>query len=331
MPSLGEVGTTGLSQFAAAAAAGVDTLALDQVITFDLYNRVVLSADGMVFWVKVTPTVVGQTQLSAKGSLHFATTLDQAEDKTVASNTIIFTSEGEINDLNNVAPGTMWIATYQGSANVTPLKIGFSTRGALFEQAQLWHYRGNALYTDMQTQVIDNPANVPSALIITNSLPIWLFLSLYVPSGPAYGYSNPFALYPSFLVPDNLNPVTTPYGSVEIGEGDTDALQSAPWIDIDQSHWQLAQDKVRITLYGGTNKQALDFVDCVIQYSVDYATMGIMNVPVIRDAKRPQVEFQAIAMKKLISFEVSYYQSNVVTVARQLIKKASESFIIKAA
>ena len=330
MPSLGETGVTAKSQFAAAADAGVETLALDQVIRFDLYNRVVLSQDGMVFWVKATPTVAGVTQVDAMGSLHFSTVNSQDEDANISVNTVVFTSETEVNDLNGIGETQMWIATYSGSANRnTPMKIGFFQIGQFYEQAQLWHYRGNALYPDQQTQIIDNPAQIPSTLIVSNSLPIWLYLSQYQPSFPTYGFGNPFALYPSFLVPSNLNPAITPYGAVHIPPESTEVLQSAPIIDSNSSHFQLTKDQVRITLYGGTNKQALDFVDCINQYSVDYDTIGIMNMPVIRDQKRTQSEFTILGMKKLIVFDVSYYQSNVVAVARKLITKATETFILK--
>ena len=53
-------------------------------------------------------------------------------------------------------------------------------------------------------------------------------------------------------------------------------------------------------------------------------------MPVIRDVKRTQAEFSIIAMKKTVTFIVNYYQSNVETVARQLIEKSVPTFILKA-
>jgi hypothetical protein len=44
-----------------------------------------------------------------------------------------------------------------------------------------------------------------------------------------------------------------------------------------------------------------------------------MNMPTVRDEKRPQSEIQAIAMKKIIEYDVSYYQSRIRDIARQLI------------
>jgi len=55
---------------------------------------------------------------------------------------------------------------------------------------------------------------------------------------------------------------------------------------------------VRITLFGVRNDQALDFVACVNQYSLDYDMFGVMNMPTIRDEKRTQAELNVIAMKK---------------------------------
>jgi hypothetical protein len=80
---------------------------------------------------------------------------------------------------------------------------------------------------------------------------------------------------------------------------------------------------VRITLYGLQNNAALDFVDCVLQYSLDTNNFGIMNnMAVVADAKRPLPGLQAIAQKKVITFQVSYYQQRVANIARQLIRNA---------
>ena len=67
----------------------------------------------------------------------------------------------------------------------------------------------------------------------------------------------------------------------------------------------------------------LDLVDFVGQYTLDNPTiMGLSNVPVPRDEKRTQVELGTIAMKKVIDFDVNYYQIRVADVARQLILSA---------
>jgi hypothetical protein len=47
-----------------------------------------------------------------------------------------------------------------------------------------------------------------------------------------------------------------------------------------------------------------------------------MNMPVMQDAKQSQREFGIIAQKKVITFQVSYYQSTVNNIARKLIEHA---------
>jgi hypothetical protein len=85
---------------------------------------------------------------------------------------------------------------------------------------------------------------------------------------------------------------------------------------------------VRITLYGTRNFSALDFVDCVNQYSLDTDLIGIMNLPTVRDEKRTQSELSTIAMKKSVEFVVSYYQQRANDVARQIILSAIPSFFV---
>jgi hypothetical protein len=296
MPSVDDQLATGQTDFKAAAAAGVNVLDHMAEFTFDLYDRVVLPLDGYVFWVKRTPTVVATTQITVQGSLHIGTTNSQDEAANISQSRVTFTALRQVDSLISAAPSTMWIFTVP-SGPMAGLKCAFSMQGNYYKQADLFHYVGFALFADNATQVIDDPATLPSAL------------------------------YPSFLVPDNISPVS-PYGAVDISSDGTEALQAAPLIDSTQSHYQLVHDQVRVTLYGGTNKQALDFVDCVNQYSLDYGTIGIMNVPVIRDAKRTQNEFNILGMKKIVSFDVSYYQDTVVSVARQLILKSVPSYVI---
>jgi hypothetical protein len=79
------------------------------------------------------------------------------------------------------------------------------------------------------------------------------------------------------------------------------------------------------------NFNALTFVDCVNQYSLDTDAFGIRNMPILRDEKRTQVEFGAIAMKKSIDYEVSYLQSTMRAISLQLIQSAFSTTIVKPA
>lgn len=323
-------------------AAGVDALSLDQQITFTLYVRLVLPLDGYVFWVKaelltpsalanalrpgvvppnLAPAIVAAAKtLIVKGSLHYGTDSRQEQEENYSANRMVFTAEDEVNDLDNITPGTMWIGS--DPEILSGRRFTFSSQTSRYEKAGLWHYVGFAVYPDMQTQIIDDLAGFDSTnVVVSNSLPAWLALNSYV---PFYGFGNPsLPLFPSFLVPANLVP---PFAAVHIAPESTRALAAAPRIGRRSSHDQLCADVVKITLWGIRNFSALDFLDCVNQYSLDVAAIGIMNVPVVRDEKRTQNELNTIAMKKSIEFEVSYLQSRMNDVARQTIKSAIINF-----
>src|ERR1019366_10615178 len=102
---------------------GLDTLSLDQTITFTKYVRLILPLDGFAFWVKAS--LVSQNTLynvlsfneaplnppyrnppsaeeaetfevTVNGSLHYATNIEQGEVENFSINTVIFTSEQKI-------------------------------------------------------------------------------------------------------------------------------------------------------------------------------------------------------------------------------------------
>lgn len=319
-------------------AAGVDLLSLNQEITFTRYVRLVLPIDGYVFWVnasligpsalynkaglnkvpfnKSPNTVVAAVTKIIKGSLHYATDTRQDESETYSANRVVFTSEFEVTDLNDVAPGELWLGEFEG------VRFAFSSRSSFYRQAGLWHYVGFAVYADMATQIIDNLSGFSAAQIVSNSLPAWLGLNSYA---PVYGFAPGVTLYPSYLSPDNLPP---PYGAVHIVPETTIGLASAPLIGRDSSHSQLCSETVKITLWGTRNFSALDFVDAVYQYAEDTNLIGIMNIPVPRDEKRTQSELRTIAMKKTVDFQVSYHQRRMNDVARMLIETAIPSFFV---
>lgn len=322
-------------------AAGVETLSLNQEVTFTQYTKVVLPIDGFVFWVRsdlLSPSALfnaamfnavtfnqapailtGAATLTAQGSLHHATVKQQNEDETIGVNTLIFTSLEEIVDFNAVGPNTMYVA----EIGAEKARYAFSQRKSFYRQAALYHYVGTALYPALSTQVIDDVAQFNATQpIVSNSLPLWLALASYSFPGTL---TCPLPLYPSFLVEDNLVP---PYGSVHILPDSTTALQGAPSLGRNLSHHQLMHDRVKITLYGLRNINAMDFVDCVNAYSVNTDMLGMMNMPAMRDEKRTQVEMGIIAQKKVIEYDVSYYQSTVRAVTRQLITSAVPTFIV---
>lgn len=321
MPSVADASAGASNPLNAALRAGLEVISQSGTVTFTRYHRLVLPMDGFVFWVRadiLTASAIYNTtalnaqafnrprailrpaaQLVAQGSLHWATVNRQDQDEGFSLNEIVFTSEQEVEDLNEVSPQVMFMATVDGR------RFSFSKRSSFYRQAGIYHYHGDAVYPVMDTQIIDNPAGFDSRnVVVSNSLPLWLALNAFCP------------VYPSFLVDSNVSP---PYASVHIGDTDTEALQSAPLITADSSHYQLVQDDVLVTLYGLRNFNAVDFLDYVLDYSVNGGLFGIMNMPVVRDAKRTQAEMGTLAMKKNIAFQVNYYQTRMRDVARQLI------------
>lgn len=300
--------------------AGIDALSYDQSITFTKFVRLVLPLDGFVFWVRgdlLDPPQAGT--LTIMGSFHFSTDQRQEEAETYSVNRVIFTAEGPVDIFNDIGPTVLYIATHDG------VQFAFASRGNFYDQAQIWHYTGNAVYADMQSQLIVSSDQLDSlGLIVSNSLPVWLSLNTFTPNWPFYpALPLPFPLFPSFLAEQNIEP---PWGTVHIGDDDTDPLVSAPFFQPTLTQEQSSIDSVRIVLWGANNDIAQNFLAIINQFSADTGLIGIMNRPIIRDAKREQRELGVIAQKKIIEFQVNYIQSNIVDFTRQLITKVIPSF-----
>lgn len=322
------------NQLAADIAAGVNTLSLDQSVTFTKYVKLVLPLDGFVFWVKAS--LLSQSALfnadrfnsflgaqnanvaktaptiTIKGSVHYSTAREQDEDATYARNSVVFTALGPVQDFNTIGPTVLYLATFGPDG----IRFAFSSRASFYQQADTYHYVGNAVYSTLSTQIIDSPEQFNARqLIVSNSLPLWLALNNYVVNYD--GFKNPILLYPSFALPDNLAP---PYGSVHVAPEGTLALQSSAFLNSTLDRVQLCQDDVRVTVYGLNNLAISNFIDCVNQYTLDTDNFGLMGMPVAQDDKKTQVEMAVLAMKKTIRFAISYNQSAVRNVARQLIE-----------
>jgi hypothetical protein len=233
----------------------------------------------------------------------------QDPDESFSVNRMVFTSKQSVNDLNEIAPDTMYLAHTNGN------RYAFSSRSMWYQQAALYHYSGDAVYPSLASQIIDYPNQVPTDQVVSNSLPLWLTLNAFFP------------LYPSFLVPENIAP---PYASVHIGEEDTTPMTAGTTRDASGSLWQLAKDRVRITTYGVRNNTIMDWLELVKEFTLANPTvLGVMNSPVPTDAKRGQVEISTIAQKKVIMIEADYYQSRIQALSRQYITKALlEDFLV---
>jgi hypothetical protein len=288
--------------------AGISTLSENATIPFFRYVRHVLPLDGYVFWLKVEA-------VEAQGSVHVLADKRQNEDETIAINRVVFTTDAEVQQFNAIRPNQIWVGETQG------VRFAFSRSGPRYQQSGLFHYQGDAVYPAMESQLIDVVSELsPDQVIVSNSLPAWLRLVHYDPVW--LQIPNPCVmLYPSFAVPDNLRP---PYGSVHIDPGQTKALQAFPALNrVHTTQHQLASDRVRITLYGLTSAEAMNFVALVNRFSEDTDAIGMMDTAVLRDEKRTQAELGILAMKKTIEYSVSYQQGAIRDVARALIKSAS--------
>lgn len=299
--------------------AGIETISYDQSIVFTKYIRTPLPLDGSIFWVRAdligaatltNPSVVGPlpvastSTIAVTGSLHRSSDRQQEEDQTVGIQSIIFTSESEIQPLAEINPVVMWLGQFEG------VRFSFGRRNSYYAQANKHHYVGDAVYPIMGTQIIDNLSALTQHKVVSNSLPIWLSLNKFFP------------VYSSFLLPDNIPP---PYAAVHVIPGSVRAMQAAPYVARDGSRWQLVAERVRVRLFGARNDTALDYVDYIEQATLD-DDFGLMNMPVVSDLKRAQAELPTIAIAKEIEFEVSYYQARANEIARQLILTAIPSY-----
>ncbi|EMX2233226.1 hypothetical protein AAGS83_000122 [Salmonella enterica subsp. enterica serovar Newport] len=314
MPSLEELAEQHGSQLSSVLKSAVETLSSGQEITFRLYVRQVLPLDGFVYWVNAEIVscdelcrlnIESPARLKIKGSLHRQVIAVQDESVSKDVNNIIFTPVQPVDDFNVENPDAIYLGEYGG------VQFAFSRMESRYQQSGIFHYRGMAILPTMRSQIIDCPDDISNERIISNSIPLWLTMKDFA------------TVYPSYLVPQNLRP---PYIAIDVRN--SMPLQVAP-IVYGGERYQLVQDSVRLTLYGFTNKMALDFVDSVVNRALEDEEFGVTNIPVPQDAKSGQVEINALAKKKTVDFEVNYYQTTTREISQQLIKKAICSYEVK--
>lgn len=298
---------------AATLAAGVNTLSGNQTITFQPYTRFVMSQDGFVFWVKSGVT------FDVKGSLHQIADQNQKEDETIAINRMIFTSEQEVSEFNEIGSQTLFVGAWD--VDGVTLKVVFNSSGQVYKQAGLWHYTGDAVYPALESQLVNSESDLPQGPIVSNSIGIWLGLNEFAP------------VYSSYLLPSNIRP---PYMAVHIGPEDTTPLQQFandvwPGTQTGPNQYlvgstQLMRDEVRITLYGFNAQQVGQYLAYLRQNSIETDQFGFCNSPAITDGKRKQSEIGALAQQKIIKISTSYYQNVSDANARRLILAATVSY-----
>lgn len=307
MPSLEEAASTVKTQLASVLQTSVETISNHQQITFKLYVKQVLPLDGFVYWVNADilhPSELARLNIPAQhsimvdGSLHRQVVSRQDETTSFSIDRIIFTPTEKIDDFDRIDPQTMWIGEFDEA------RFNFSLMHSKYTQAGIFHYEGVAVLPTMETQLIDAIDDIPTDLVLSNSIPIWLSL-------------NQFArVYPSFLSPANLYP---PYIVADVKE--TTPLQSSSFQKND-IRWQWVKDRVRVTMYGLNNQQALTYVDYIVNSALEDELFGVSNIPIITDGKANQVEINVLAKQKFIEFDVNYYQATARAIAYKLIKEA---------
>lgn len=311
-------------QMASALTAGLKTISESQEVTFSLYVRVILPLDGFLFWVKadlLSPPGSQQPGLPARpvgvplalraqGSLHWMTTTQQTDIASQGLNNVLFTTSKKIEEFNATDSDCMYIGEVDGAP------FSFSWMGNRYEQADLYHYRGESIYPVMRSQMITSLDDFrPHELVVSNCLPI--LIALNSPGGKS------LSVYPSFLIPQNVVP---PYVVVDVKN--TRPLQMAPLI-VDGERWQHVMDTVRVTLFGLDNARALQYVDYIVTQAMLYEQFGISNSPVPLDDKMNQREINAIAMKKHVDFEINYYQQAANLAALKYIKSVFVNWTFK--
>lgn len=305
--------------------AGLDVLSASQQVLFQPYLYTVLPIDGYVFWVNAQIANPDQVQaaglalptpIAVTGTLHYSSDLQQTPESNYSVTQVVFNTDTPVSEFASISPKVLYVASFEG-VNGNPIRVAFSRHDQFYEEAGIWHYFGHAVYSTLATQLIDDESGFNQRQVVSNSLPALLSMLTIPPIGSDILMDQPIPLYPSFLAPFNLEP---PYGVVDIPDGATEALQPTPYVDIHGNHWQLCSDNVKITLFGLRNEEAQDFLDQLLQYSLITGNFGIMEGPVLSDKKRPQVELQALAMQKELTVKVSYYQTRMRDLARQVIE-----------
>lgn len=281
---------------------GLGVISQEQQIVFRKYKRIILPYDGFVFWVLASlldPNEPGAV-LNVFGSFHYNTDQRQELASTIAYQNVIFTTDTEIADFNKLQPEYMYLGEFQN------LQFSFSSHKNYYQQANLWHYEGQAVYPQMRSQIVDSLDVLNKKdVIVSNSLPIWIALNDYAP------------IYPSYLVPENVSP---PYIACHIDESSTSALQPIPLYNAEGT-WQLMQDSVQLVVYGLNNFDIQNYLQYILRSSVNSGLFGILGDGLkVLDGKHIQSELNVIAQQKFIELDISYNQHAVYNCALEYIE-----------
>jgi hypothetical protein len=253
-----------------------------------------------VYWIKDIAT-----DKSVGGSLHIVTDGRQEEDNNDDQISVVFTTFENLEFIYK-NENKKWIGEFEGS------KFAFAKSKSFYKQAGLYHYVGESLPARMLSQLIDDPDSLGSDLVVSNSMPIWLAMGGEIP------------IFPAYLVQKNQK---LPYATISIGDDATMALTSFPVFNQLSTQWQLVKDRVKITLYGTNNNEALDFIRLIMSKSLD-GDFGVMTTPVVKDQREKKTEFDILAKKKVIEITIDYYQERAREIALKLLLNATFDILI---
>jgi hypothetical protein len=287
--------------------------------------------DGYIFWY---PS--GAPPITVNGSLHYIVQTSQEVDQTRGINNVIFTSEESVSALNEIGKDTLYIGTLPPGMDDQGNNIlfAFNQRGSYYQNADLHHYTGTAVWATMATQILQSAADLPTAQILSNSIP--LFMSLTGTAGstikPSWLPVTTYTVYPEYLSEENAAP---PYISVEVKSSESLQIQAyrynTPTGTSERD--QLVCDTVALHLWGMNHVQATQYLDYLIWYFETYGGqlgyMGLMSDPMVKDVVEIQSELNTRSQKKVIELKVGYYQSAALIAAISLITSTIPAFNVQ--
>jgi len=288
---------------------GYQQLSGNQKITFTRYVSKILPIDGWHFWVKAE-LLDGETEPFNKvvsGTLHQSVNQTQEATKSNAITSIILTVNQPIDLLKEVNQESMWLGEYDGS------KFSFNIQNAFYDNANQFHYAGDAVYIENSDAFIDdiNDLNLDDT-VITNCIPLFIALNDQV------------QIYPAFLNPTNLKP---PYATIEVKQT-TGVAAGITFNEFDDS--KLMQwDKVELSIFGLRKKQLSDFLKYLTTKQLETEAFGIYWLPSIQNENIPQSEVNILTNKKVLSFDVNYVIEDIRNAATAFIENIFVDFFVK--
>jgi hypothetical protein len=280
-------------------------------ITFTKYVRRVLPVDGWVFWVK-SSLIEGEVAPFSKVylcSTHIQRNQTQEATKTNSISSIGLTVNKKIEDLHEVNQSVMWLGEYQG------VKFSFNAQANYYEEANIFHYAGDAVYIENTPNIIDDIEDLDLDLengIVTNCIPIFITLNQQV------------QIYPAFLAPTNLKP---PYATIEVK--DTRGIAAGQSYNPFEDSSLLSWDKVELTIYGLRKKQLSDFLKYLENQQLVTEAFGMYWLPSVQNENVPQSEINVLTNKKVLNFDVSYTFNAVRSQAEAFIRSVTVDFFVK--